>query len=162
MDLNTNYEFNLTEKTLHNYKCSKNIIQWLKNNLESLTDDNNRKIFSKVNHGYNAETLKSFGKKPVCDVYINSISYDSDLIENNPNKVTSFIISYLKGNMNNSYLKGCELTDYIIQEFSMDNAFRELEGVVKYTTIQNVEIQIVPSGKTYGVLCAFELEHELY
>ena len=108
MDLNITYDFDLTEKTLYDYKCTKQIIEWLQSNMESLTDDNNKTLFSKVNLGYNENTLKGFGKKPVCDVYINRINYTSDLQTNTPNTVTSFIICYLKGNMNNTYLKACE------------------------------------------------------
>ena len=162
MDLNITYDFNLTEKTLYDYKCTKQIIEWLQSNMESLTDDNNKTLFSKVNLGYNENTLKGFGKKPVCDVYINRINYTSDLQTNTPNTVTSFIICYLKGNMNNTYLKACELIDYLIQEFEETNSFRELPTIIRETFVRNVEVRVIPQGKTYGVLCAFELEHELY
>jgi hypothetical protein len=137
--------------------------------MESITDSNNKKLFSKVNYGYNQDTIKGFGNKPVCDVYLNNISYDSDLTVNIPDSVTSFIICYLKGNMNNAYLKACELTDYLVQEFNDNEGFRRLTltdndgiiNIVRDTYIRDVQWQIVPSGKTYGVICAFELEHEL-
>ena len=173
MDVDIGYEFTLTPETTLDYQCSKHIMEWLKENMEGITDSNNHTLFSKVNYGYNQDTLKGFGKKPVCDVYINNINYDSDLIENTPSKVTSFIICYLKGSMNNTYLKACELTDYLVQEFNVNDEFRRLtlttivdqettvQNIVKDTYIRNVEIQVIPSGKTYGVLCAFELEHIL-
>lgn len=169
MDVDIEYEFDLESETSVDYRCSKLIIEWLKQNMESLTDSKNNKVFSKVNCGYNEDTLKGFGKKPVCDVYINNISYDSDFINNVPDSVTSFIICYLKGNMNNTYLKACELTDYLMQEFHDNESFRilsitedeKLINIVRDTYIRDVELQIIPSGKTYGVICAFELEHEL-
>lgn len=160
MDLT--YSFNLTQTTLDDYKCTVDIIEWLKSNMESLTDDSNNALFSKVNYGYNEETLKGFGKKPVCDVYIDNLEYDSDLSSNTPEKVNTFIIYSLKGKMNNAYLKACEITDYIIQEFNETDSFRELNNVVRDTFIRDVRFEIIPSGKSYGVLCAFKLEHELY
>jgi hypothetical protein len=70
--------------------------------------------------------------------------------------------------MNNAYLKACELTDYLIQEFNDNEDFRRLTltdngtlNIVRDTYIRNVELQVIPGSKTYGVLCAFELEHEL-
>ena len=173
MEVDIEYEFNLTPETSIDYKSSKPIIEWLKTNLENITDSNKNKLFSKVNYGYNQDTLKGFGKKPVCDVYINNLNYDSDFDENKPSNVTSFIICYLKGNMNNAYVKACELTDYLIQEFGTNESFRRLaltttvdqekivQNIVRDTFIRNVELQVIPSGKTYGVLCAFELEHRL-
>ncbi len=170
MDTDIEYEFDLDPITNMDYCISKQILEWLKENMENITDGNDKKLFSKVNYGYTEDTIKGFGKKPVCDVYINTISYDSDLHVNVPSSVTSFIICYLKGNMNNAYLKATELTDYLIQEFNDNPEFRELQlhenddtiNIVRDTFIRDVELQNIPSGKTYGVICAFELEHELY
>ena len=169
MDVDIEYEFDLEPITDTDYQCSKHIIEWLKGNMENIEDTNGHKLFSKVNLGYNENTIKGFGKKPVCDVYINNISYGSDLSHNIPDNVTSYIICYLKGNMNNAYLKACELTDYLIQEFNDNEDFRRLTlhednnvlNIVRDTFIQDVRLRIIPQGKTYGVLCAFELEHEL-
>jgi hypothetical protein len=141
--------------------------------MENITDSNKNKLFSKVNYGYNEDTIKGFGKKPVCDVYIDSFKYGSDFQVNAPDTVTSFIICYLKGNMNNTYLKACEITDYLMQEFNDNESFRRLTltetvddetvitNIVGDTYIRDVKLKIIPTGKTYGVLCAFELEHEL-
>ena len=76
--------------------------------------------------------------------------------------VNSVIICYLKGNANNAYLKMCELTDFLIQQFEENEDFRELQSIVRYTYVRNVRIQVNPNSKVYGVLCAFELEHKLY
>ena len=170
MDVDIEYEFDLDPIITDDYRISKKILEWLKHNMETIKDSKDNKLFSKVNYGYTEDTIKGFGKKPVCDVYINSISYDSDLHQNIPTSVTSFIICYLKGNMNNAYLKATELTDYLIQEFNDNEQFRELQikendnttNIVRETFIRDVELQNIPSGKTYGVICAFELEHELY
>ena len=156
------YEFTITGKTHPDYQCCASIIEWIKSNLEGLTDDYGKTLFGKVNYGYNSETIKGFGKKPVADVYINNLNYTSDFDNNYPNTVNSIIIAYLKGNMNYTYVKACELTDYLIQQFEENNAFRELDGTVKYTSVENVRLEIIPFGKTYGVLCAFELQHKLY
>ena len=156
------YEFTISGKTHPDYQCTLAIIEWIKSNLDSLTDDYNKPLFSKVNYGYNSETIKGFGKKPVADVYINNIEYTSDFDNNYPDNINSFIICYLKGNMNNAYIKACELTDYLIQQFEENESFRELTNIVRYTSIENVKIELIPNGKTYGVLCAFELKHKLY
>ena len=156
------YEFTISGQTHPDYQCCASIIEWIKSNLESMTDDYTHPLFGKVNYGYNENTLKGFGKKPVADVYIDNLEYTSDFDNNKPNTVNSFIICYLKGNMNNAYLKACELTDYLIQQFEENTSFRELTDIVRYTRVANVRLQIIPNGKTYGVLCAFELEHELY
>lgn len=161
-ELDLEYEFNLEEETHPDYQVTKKIMEWLKDNMESLTDSRNRSVFSKVNYGYNENTIKGFGKKPVCDVYINELEYSNDLRKNIPSTVNTFIICYLKGNMNSVYLKACELTDYLLQGFEENEEWRELPHVVRNTRVGNVELQLIPGTKTYGVLCAFELEHELY
>ncbi len=162
VDLDETYEFTISGKTHPNYQCCAAIIDWIKSNLESLTDDYNKPLFSKVNYGYNSETLKGFGKKPVADVYIDTLGYSTDFDDNKPETVNSFIICYLKGNMNNAYLNACELTDFLIQQFEENNDFREFETIVRNTSVSDVQLQIIPNGKTYGVLCAFELQHKLY
>lgn len=174
LDTDVTYEFTIIDKTTPSYRFTQAIIEWLKHNMENLSDDHNNTLFSKVNYGYNEETLKGFGKKPVCDVYVSNIGYDSDVYENRPRTVTSYIISYLKGNMNNAYSKACEIADYLVQEFNENDSFRELvltetidevtttTGIVRDTFIRDVQLKIIPNGKAYGVLCAFELEHQLY
>ena len=160
--IDVTWTFTLKEKTIPDYRCTYSIIEWLRKNLEELTDDNADKVFSKVNYGYNEQTLKGFGRKPVADVYISNVEYSSDLNSNTPVNVNSIIICYLKGNMNDTYEKACELTDFLIQEFEENPSFRECPNIVRDTYVSNVELQIIPQGKTYGVICAFELKHDLY
>lgn len=156
------FEFTLADKTHPDYKCCVSIIQWIKQNLEDLTDDNYDPIFSKVNYGYNSETLKGFNKKPVADVYLNNLGYNDTFDNNKPDHVNSFIICSLKGNMNDTYLKICELVDFLIQQFEENESFRELDDVVRTTSIMDIGFEIIPGGKSYGLLCTFELQHELY
>ena len=162
VDLDEVYTFHVTGKTTPDYQCTVAIMAWLKSNLEGLLDDYNTPVFSKVNYGYNEDTIKGFGKKPVADVYLNNIEYTTDFDDNRPDKVHTIIIVYLKGDMNRTYLKACELTDFLVQEFEENNDFRMLTDFVRTTFVRNVEVQIRPAGKVYGVLCAFELEHDLY
>ena len=156
------YEFTITGKTHPDYQCCASIIEWIKTNLEALKDDYNKSLFSKVNYGYNQDTLKGFGKKPVADVYIDHLTYTTDFDNNQPETVTSFIICYLKGNMNNAYMKACELTDYLVQQFEENDDFRELTDIVRDTRVAEVQLEILPGAKSYGIVCGFELEHKLY
>lgn len=156
------FEFTLSNKTHLDYRCCVAIIEWIKQNLDDLTDDNDDPVFSKVNYGYNSETLKGFNKKPVADVYLNNLEYSDTFDNNKPEHVNSFIICSFKGNMNYTYVKVCELVDFLIQQFNENESFRELDGVVRATSITDVGFEIIPSGKTYGLLCTFELQHELY
>ena len=56
-----------------------------------------------------------------------------------------------------------------MQEFNDNEEFRRLQlldgdgvlNIVRDTFIRDVEFQVIPSGKSYGVICAFELEHIL-
>jgi hypothetical protein len=160
LELEEEYCFCLSPITTIDYKVASKVLEWLKTNMESITDSKNVKLFSKVNYGYNEGTLKGFGKKPVCDVYINDISLSTDMTINQPSEVNSFVICYLKGNMNNTYAKACELTDYLIQEFMTNESFRTCKLIYE-TTIEDIKINIIPQGKTYGVLCAFELKHKI-
>ena len=52
-DTEVTYTFNITERTIPDYKLASNISEWLVSNLESLTDDDNHKLFNKVNTGFN-------------------------------------------------------------------------------------------------------------
>ena len=166
--LNEQYCFDILPENKDFQKC-KLILEWLKTNLENITDNNDNTLFNKVNYGYNESTLKGFGNKPVCDVYLTKTNYSYDINNDYPSSVTSNIIVYLKGNMNNAYIKAAELNDYLIQEFTTNNSFRLLnqydendnfvEAIVNETKIVNSELRIIPSGKTYGVLVALELDH---
>ena len=163
------YCFDFEELTSDDYSVTKKIVEWLQYNLSHIHDTSDNPLFSKVNYGYNENTIKGFGKKPVCDVYLTNAAYDSDFQHNKPTSINSVIIAYLKGNMNNTYLRACELMDYFLQEFEENSKWRQLIEtidevpyvIVKDTFVRRSELRLIPGQKTYGVLVAFELEHQL-
>ena len=159
VDPDTTYRIELHGKTTPQYTISQKISAWLQENLEALTDDHNKKLFSRVNTGYNEETLKTFGRQPVCDVYINNVEYQDTFEVTQPDKVNTIILFYMKGASNKTYMDACALHDYIMQEFITNDSFRELEGIVSNTRIENSELRIQPIRKKWGVIGAFELSH---
>lgn len=162
VDLDERYTFTVTGRTVEDYTMSTSISQWLQGNLEALLDDNDEAIFGKVNTGFNESTLKTFGKKPVCDIYINNVEYDGNFDYHIPVKVHTIVLFYLKGANNHTYSKACELHDYIMQEFIENKEYRHLDNIVKDTYIMNSELRIQPLQKKWGVIGAFELTHTLY
>lgn len=162
VDVDACYSFNISEKTTLDYRMTSAIISWLKGNMESLTDDYNNTIFGKVNTGFNEETLRSFGKKPVCDVYLDRVEYTGDFDNHIPSNAYTFIIFHLKGANNATFDKACELHDFLMQELITCESFRTLDNIVQNTYIMNSEIRIRPVGKKWGVIGAFELKHDLY
>lgn len=161
-EMDETYTFNITERTIPDYKISTAISEWLVSNLEGLVDDDNHVIFSKVNTGFNENSLKTFGVKPTCDVYINSVEYDTDFDYSAPTAVNTIILFYMKGANNNAYMQCCALHDYIMQEFLENESYRRLDGVVRDTYITNSELMTQPINKKWGVMGAFELSHKLY
>ena len=162
VDLDELYTFSISEKTMPDYTMSTNISSWLKNNLASLTDDNSNPIFGKVNNGFNENTLKTFGKNPVCDVYINRVDYEGNFECHIPQRVHTIVLFYLKGANNHTYEKACGIHDYLMQEFIENESFRRLDNIVSDTYILNSELRIQPLNKKWGVIGAFELSHTLY
>lgn len=162
VDVDLTYTFTISEKTLPDYTMSTAISQWLVDNLTNLKDDNNKTIFSKVNTGFNENSLKTFGKQPVCDVYINRIEYDTDFDITKPTKVNTIVLFYLKGANNHTYMQVASLHDYIMQEFATNTEFKELPGIVRDTIIMNSQLMMQPINKKWGVMGAFELSHILY
>ena len=162
VDLDERYTFTVTERTIPDYTMSSAISNWIKTNLEGLTDDNNNTIFGKVNNGFNEQSLKTFGNKPVCDIYINRVNYDGNFDYHNPQSVETILLFYMKGANNHTYSKACELHDYIMQEFIENQQFKLLENIVKDTYIMNSELRIQPLNKKWGVIGAFQLTHTLY
>jgi hypothetical protein len=156
------YEFEFTERSIPDYTIAKCISQWLVQNLSALVDDNDSTVFGKVNTGFNEQSLKSFGKKPVCDIYINRVEYNGDFDYHPPVKVHTILLFYLKGANNYTYGKACELHDIILQGFLENESWRRLEGIVRDTTIHNSELRVQPLNKKWGVMGAFELTHHLY
>ena len=162
VDLDERYTFTVTERTIPDYTMSTSISQWLQTNLEALTDDNEQTIFGKVNTGFNEQALKTFGKNPVCDVYINRVEYGGNFDYHIPVKVHTIVLFYLKGANNHTYAKACELHDYIMQEFIENEGWRRLPNIVKDTYIMDSELRIQPLNKKWGVIGAFQLTHTLY
>ncbi len=156
------YIFELSDSITPDFKTASRISEWLHDNLSGLKDDNDKIIFNKVNYGFQEDNIKGFGKKPVCDVYINDVEYNSEFEYTTPKSVHSIILFYIKGANNNSYLKCCELHDYLIQEFLTNEEFRCLEGYVKDTEILNSELMNQSINTKWGVMGALELSHILY
>jgi len=161
MNTDYNYEFTISEKLKRDYKFASAIAEWIKNNLEELTDDKNKKLFNKVNYGYSDESLKTFGKRPVVDVHLGHIEYDDTLSNRTPTKAHTVLVFYFKGANDYAYLKCGELHDYLIQEFINNPSFRELNDVVDDTYILDSELMSHPSNKKWGVMGALELVHIL-
>ena len=159
--MSNDYEFNVDEKLSRDYKFASDIVDWIKNNLECLTDDNENLIFNKVNLGYPDESLKTFGKQPVCDVHLGTIEYDDDLVNRPPQRAHSVLVYYFKGANDATYLKCCNIHDYLIQEFITNKDFRELDDLVQDTYILDSELMSQPPNKKWGCMGAFELVHIL-
>ena len=162
VEMDETYTFTVSEKVSQDYRMSTQIIEWLQRNIASLTDDNDKVIFSKVNTGFDSDSLKTFGKGPVCDVYINRVSYEGDFDNHTPQKVHSIIIFILRGANNVTYEKACELHDYIMQEFIENEDFRRLDYVVRDTLIDNSQLMTQPVRKNWSIMGTFELTHLLY
>ena len=162
METDITYTFTVTDDTIPIYTISQQISNWIKTNLEGLKDTQGNTIFGKVNHGYNDSTLKTFGKYPVCDVYIDEIEYDLDFDYQAPIKVNTIVLFYLKGANNHTYCKVCELHDYIMQQFISNEDWKSLTGIVKNTWITRSRLMTQPINKKWGVMGAFELTHSLY
>ena len=161
VDLDEVYTFTIAERTKPEYSMSSQISNWLKTNLETLKDDTNHTIFGKVNLGFSDESLRTFGKKPVCDVYIDNIVYDTDFDNQSPVTVNTMVLFYFKGANTPVYGKACELHDLLMQEF-LTNTDWQRSSIVRETRIINSEIRIQPLNKKWGVIGAFQLSHELY
>lgn len=163
VDLDEHYLFQVSESTSNpDYRMAKSVSQWLKGNLEGLTDDNDVTIFNKISYGYDAEKLKTFGKKPTADIYIDHVEYDSTMDNCAPVSVHTIIIFYMKGANDVAYLKTTELHDLLMQKFLTDEDWKILSGVVRDTVITNSQLMSQPNNKKWGAMGAFELTHYLY
>lgn len=160
--INEEFEFDLSESTIPDYKMCALISQWIHDNLEQLTDDDDHKLFNKVNYGFNEDILKTFGKKPVCDIYVDNIEYESDITYSKPESAHSIIIFYVKGANDKAYIQTCQIHDYIMQQFIKNEDWKHLQGIVRDTVITNSQVMNQPINKKWGVMGAFELRHDLY
>lgn len=163
VDLDEHYLFQVSETTSHpDYRMATSVSQWIKGNLEALTDDNDKTIFNKISYGYDSEKLKTFGIKPTADIYIDHVEYDSTLDNCAPVSVHTIIIFYMKGTNDVAYMKTTELHDLLMQMFLTDEDWKILPGVVRSTVITNSQLMSQPSNKKWGAMGAFELTHHLY
>mgnify|MGYP002524247298 CR=1 FL=1 len=155
------YEIHISEKTTPDYAISTLISEWLHDNLTSLTDDEDNPVFNKVNYGFSEENLKSYGVKPICDVYIDNVEYLNEFSISEINKVHSIIIAYTKGTNDKAYMRICSVHDYIVQEFSTNPELRSLPDTVLNTYVDSSRIMIQPIRKIWGCMCAVELTHHI-
>ena len=165
MEMEEVYTIKLTGKTNPDFKRCHDVTLWLKQNLESLVDDDDNTIFSKVNLGYSEDKLKSFTKKATCDVHINNITFEDDFTYRIPKTINSIIVFKLKGKNNNVAENATILLDYLIQEFSANDTFKQLvidgKGIVSDTRITNAGIREQPNNNNWYVLGVIELSHHL-
>ena len=162
VDMDEVYTFTITRQVKPDYSFTTDLITWLQTNMESLVDDYDKPIFGKVNTGFNEQSLKTFGKKPVCDVYINKVEYTGDFDDHIPTSVRTIVLFYMKGANNHTYSQACLLHDLIMQKLITDDGFRRLDNIVSNTYITNSELRVQPMQKKWGVIGAFELTHTLY
>ena len=163
-NIQVDLEYNLciTDKTQPDYTMTQQISEWLHDNLAGLVDDMDQPIFNKVNYGFNEDNLRNFGTKPVCDVYINELEYDTAMVGNKPTKAHTIIIFYFKGANNKTYVELCKLHDYIMQEFCSNEEFQVLPGVIRDTYVEDSKLMTQSIRKQWSVMGAFELTHILF
>ena len=165
IDPDTTFQFCISGKVQPSFKMTVAISEWLVNNLSALKDDHDKTIFNKVNTGYNENNLKTFSGRPSCDVYINSIDYETDFDYCQPIAVKSIVLFYMKGANKTAYMKACELHDYLMQELITNDSWRSLtvkdKLIVKDTVITNSQLMMQPIQKKWSCMGAFELSHKL-
>ena len=162
VDTDWKYYFNVSSIETEGSSPAYNVSTWLQSNIAGLTDDDDNIIFSKVNTGFNSESLKTFGKKPTCDVYINRVNYDGTFENHLPSTVDTIVIFYMKGANNVAYMKAAQLHDYLVKEFINNRDWRFLQDVVRDTIITNSSLMTQPINKKWGVMGTLELSHQLY
>ena len=163
VDLDQHYLFQVSEHTSNpDYRFATSVSEWIKANLEGLKDDNNQTIFNKISYGYDSEKLKTFGKKPTADIYIDHVEYGGTLDNPAPESVHTIIIFYMKGANDVAYLKTTELHDLLMQKFLLDDDWKILPGAVRDTVITDSQLMSQPNNKRWGCMGAFQLTHYLY
>ena len=163
VDLDQHYLFQISEHTSDpDYRFATSVSQWIKANLEGLKDDNNQPIFNKISYGYDEQKLKTFGKKPTADIYIDRVEYGGTLDNPAPESVHTIVIFYMKGANDVAYLKTTELHDLLMQKFLLDEDWKILNGIVRNTVITDSQLMSQPSNKKWGCMGAFQLTHYLY
>ena len=162
-DIDHHYLFQISEETSNpDYRFATSVSEWIHDNLEGLTDDNDVPIFNKISYGYDEQKLKTFGKKPTADIYIDHVEYGGTLDNPAPESVHTIIIFYMKGANDVAYLKTTELHDLLMQKFLTDEDWKILTGVVRDTVITDSQLMSQPGNKKWGCMGAFQLTHYLY
>lgn len=154
------YEFDLAPLITGDYRILAELATWLKDNMESITDSKGNTLFGKVNYGYDEQIIKSFAKKPICNIYVGDVDFTTEFQNNFPDSVTSYIVVYLKGKINKTYELACDIGDYLIQEFMSNPEFRS-SRIVNTTSVNDFRLKLIPNAHDYGVICALELQHKL-
>ena len=163
VDLDHHYLFQVSEETSNpDYRFATSVSEWIHDNLEALTDDNDVPIFNKISYGYDEQKLKTFGKRPTADIYIDHVEYGGTLDNPAPESVHTIIIFYMKGANDVAYLKTTELHDLLMQKFLTDEDWKILSGVVRDTVITDSQLMSQPGNKKWGCMGAFQLTHYLY
>ena len=163
VDLDHHLLFQVSEHTSNpDYRFATSVSEWIHDNLEALTDDNDVPIFNKISYGYDEQKLKTFGKKPTADIYIDHVEYGGTLDNPAPESVHTIIIFYMKGANDVAYLKTTELHDLLMQKFLTDEDWKILTGVVRDTVITDSQLMSQPGNKKWGCMGAFQLTHYLY
>ena len=161
VDPNAEYLFTITEETSNpDYRMARSVSEWIHDNLEALTDDNDVPIFNKISYGYDEQKLKTFGKKPTADIYIDHVEYGGTLDNPAPESVHTIIIFYMKGANDVAYLKTTELHDLLMQKFLTDEDWKTLVGVVRDTVITDSQLMSQPGNKKWGCMVQLQGIHD--
>ena len=156
------FSLKLSEKCIPDYKITYALTSWLKSNLESLTDDDDNKIFAKVNIGFAEDNVKSFGNRATCDVHVNTVNFEDDFESSRIDKIDSIIVFKIKGNQEAAMIEATKILDYLIQEFITNDSFKTLSKYVKDTRLTNAGLREQPNKSGWYVLGVLELEHHIF
>ena len=162
LDLDEVFSLKLSKKFIPDYKFTYALTSWLKSNLESLTDDDDNKIFAKVNIGFAEDNVKSFGNRATCDVHINTVNFEDDFESSRIDKIDSIIVFKIKGNQEKAMIEATKILDYLIQEFITNDSFKTLSKYVKDTRLTNAGLREQPNKSGWYVLGVLELEHHIF
>lgn len=162
LEMDEVFSLKLTKKIIPDYKFTYELTSWLKSNLESLTDDEDNKIFAKVNIGFAEDNVKSFGNRATCDVHINTVNFEDDFESSRIDKIDSIIVFKIKGNQETAMIEATKILDYLIQEFITNDSFKTLSKYVKDTRLTNAGLREQPNKSGWYVLGVLELEHHIF
>lgn len=162
LELDEVFTLKLSKKCIPDYKITYALTSWLKSNLESLTDDDDNKIFAKVNIGFAEDNVKSFGNRATCDVHVNTVNFEDDFESSRIEKIDSIIVFKIKGNQETAMIEATKILDYLIQEFITNDSFKTLSKYVHDTRLTNAGLREQPNKSGWYVLGVLELEHHIF